>query len=60
MTDKNSYTFCEMIVRNPEGEIDNSKFFEGPLPKVGQAVEMVYVGDSDEGALRFQLRTKAE
>lgn len=54
-----NYIYHEILVRNGRGEIDNSKFFEGPLPKVGQAVEMFYIGDSEEGAMRFQLRTKS-
>jgi hypothetical protein len=42
-----------------EGVTANEKFFIGPLPSVGQAVEMVYVGSEDDGAMNFQLRTKA-
>ena len=37
----------------------NEKFFVGPLPAIGDAVEMVYIGDDSTGGMRFQLRTKA-
>lgn len=52
-----SYTFMQVHVKN-KGETDNQKFFVGPLPREGEAVEMVYVGSEPDGAMNFQLRTK--
>lgn len=34
------------------------KFFEGRLPVVGEAVEMVFVGYTENGDMRFQYRVK--
>lgn len=53
-----TFTFMEVHVIN-EGKTDNEKFFLGPLPKEGEAVEMVYVGNTSEGGMRLQLRTKS-
>lgn len=57
MTDEFTYTELHVI---QEGKTANEKFFEGPLPEVGQAVEMVYIGSRENGAMRFQLRTKLD
>jgi hypothetical protein len=52
------YTYHEILVRTANGEIANDKFFIGPLPNPGDAVEMVYIGSRHTGEMRFQLRTK--
>lgn len=52
------WTFMEVHVMN-HGKTDNEKFFIGPLPEVGDAVEMVYIGSRESGAMRFMLRTKS-
>lgn len=51
------FTFMEVKVMN-KGKLTNDKFFIGPLPEVGQSVEMVYVGSREDGAMRFQLKVK--
>jgi hypothetical protein len=53
------YHFMEILVKTIDGKTDNGKFFVGPLPAKGDAVEMVFV-DSDPltGAMYFQLRKK--
>lgn len=53
-----TFTFMEVHLIN-EGKTDNERFFLGPLPKEGEAVEMVYVGSTPEGGMRLQLRTKS-
>lgn len=52
------YTFLILKVINEKGDIENEKFFVGALPKIGEAVEMIYVGNENDGGMRFQLRTK--
>lgn len=56
--DKCTYTYHSVHVIGNDGKPANDKFFVGRLPQVGEAVEMVYVGDTDDGAMRFQLRVK--
>ena len=52
--------FIFMVVHAVDhGQTVNEKFFIGRLPKVGEAVEMVYVAPQDDGGMKFQLRTKA-
>lgn len=51
------WTFMEVHVLNHDKSA-NEKFFIGPLPEIGQAVEMVYVGSRESGSMRFMLRTK--
>ena len=44
-----------------DGKPDNGKFFRGRLPKIGEAVQMVYVGqENDTYYMRFQLRTVSD
>lgn len=40
------------------GKPANEKFFIGPLPEPGQAVEMIYIGPGENGSMKFQLRVK--
>jgi len=51
------FYFMEVKVKIGE-KTDNSKFFIGRLPVPGEAVEMVYVNDTIDGGMRFQLRVK--
>ena len=53
MTD---YTYCEIHATTEDGKTINEKFFDGRLPQIGEAVEMVFVGNRDNGAMMFQLR----
>ena len=59
MTDENEteYTCFLVHVTTPNG-IENEKFFVGRLPKIGEAVEFVYVGESRNGGMRLQLRVR--
>jgi hypothetical protein len=56
----NSYTAIVTGVKNGEtGERMDEKFWIGPLPEMGDCVELQYVGrDKDTGGLRLQFRTK--
>jgi len=56
-TEPVDFTFMEVHVID-RGATANERFFIGDLPHAGDAVEMVYVGSRDDGAMRFQLRTK--
>lgn len=56
-SDRLEFTFMAVHVID-HGVTANEKFFLGPLPKKGEAVEMVYVGDQEDGAMKFQLRVK--
>lgn len=56
-TKPTDFTFMVVHVIN-EGKTDNQKFFVGRLPKVGEAVEMIYIGDDKDGSMKFQLRTR--
>lgn len=56
-TPPTEFTFMILHAVN-QGRTENEKFFLGPLPAVGQAVEMVYVGDDGVGGMRMQLRAK--
>jgi hypothetical protein len=52
------FSFMTVNIMNKE-KVCNERFFvDGVLPSIGQAVEMVYVGDSPDhpGMMRFQLR----
>lgn len=40
------------------GVTENEKYFIGRTPEIGEAVEMVCNGYTDEGAIKFQLRVK--
>lgn len=51
------FTFMVVHVINND-KTENEKFFLGPLPKIGEAVEMVYVGDDALGGMRLQLRVR--
>lgn len=52
-----SYTFMQVGVFDKDKNPINEKFFIGPLPIEGQAVEMVFVG-MEGNYMKFQLRTK--
>jgi hypothetical protein len=52
------FVFMEIHVIDHD-KTNNQKFFIGPLPHHGDAVEMIYTGDEESGAMKFQLRTKA-
>lgn len=51
------WTFMEVEAVD-HGKPANEKFFIGPLPQPGQAVEMIYIGPGDNGSMKFQLRVK--
>lgn len=51
------FTFMDVRVTD-HGKVANEKFFIGPLPEPGQAVEMIYIGPGDNGSMKFQLRVK--
>lgn len=53
-----SYTFMKVHVKNEKGETENSRFFIGKLPKINQSVEMIYVGNNQDGSMNFQLKVK--
>lgn len=57
-TGERTYSF--MTVKLLENDVlANEKFFiDGRLPRHGETVELVYVGDDADGALRLQLRVK--
>lgn len=50
------YTAMEVGVMNLEkNKMETEKFFEGPLPEIGQCVEYMYVGKAHNGDLRFSV-----
>lgn len=53
------YTFMQVHVNGEDGKTANEKFFVSRLPEIGEPVEMVFVGVSEEGGMKFQLRTKS-
>lgn len=57
-TEPTIYTFMEVLVKDRDGNPQNEKFFVGDLPSAGNTVEMVFVGTTETGAMKFQLRTK--
>lgn len=54
-----TYSYLEIKVLDATGTVENEKFFEGRLPKIGEAVEMIYAGSHDDGAtMRFKLKVR--
>lgn len=41
-----------------DGKTDNGKFFQGPLPVIGDSVIYVYIGDDEDGTMKFQFQTR--
>lgn len=59
----NRYYFMQVHVKiyndkTEQNETANEKFFIGRLPKVGEGVEMVYIGSNDDGSMNFNLKVK--
>jgi hypothetical protein len=52
-----AYTYLEVHALDKRRTI-NERFFEGPLPAIGQCAEMVYVGQKQDGTMQFQLSAK--
>lgn len=54
-----TYTFMTINVKLEDGSHAEDKYFLGPLPKEGDALELVFVGrDEKSGGLRIQLRAR--
>lgn len=55
-----AYTAFAFKVTDETGRTNNSKFFVGRLPLLGESVEYVYVGnfEDDPDTMRFQLKVR--
>lgn len=41
------------------GVVHNERYFIGRMPRPGEAVELVYIGDNEQNEMRFQLRVRS-